>query len=257
MTAKIQKILSDLGYGSRRFIECMIKCGKISINGEKAIIGQYLNKKNPGEILIDKKKIIVKRNKNLPKVLIYNKPIGEVCTRDDFQKRLTVFDKLPKLNLNRWVSVGRLDINTKGLLLFTNDGTLANKLMHPRSQIEREYNIRIFGEMNKNKINILRKGVKIIHGYVSFKEIVPLYDKKEGKNKWFKGILCEGKNREIRLMFKSIQCQVNQLIRVRYGNIILPKNLKEGQWMMLNSIFLKKLYNLINFDKEIINKKKN
>ncbi|WP_295164484.1 pseudouridine synthase [uncultured Buchnera sp.] len=246
MTEKIQKILSNLGYGSRRFIEHMIKCGNITINGKKAIIGEYLNEKNPGEILINRKKIVVKRKNNKSKVLIYNKPIGEICTRIDIQKRLTVFDKLPKLNLNRWVSVGRLDINTKGLLLFTNDGILANKLMHPRNQIEREYKIRIFGKINENKINILKKGVKITHGNVSFKEIVPLYNKKEGKNQWFKGILCEGKNREIRLMFKSIKCEVNQLIRVRYGNIILPKNLKEGQWMILNSMLLNNLYNLIN-----------
>ncbi|AYN24783.1 pseudouridine synthase [Buchnera aphidicola] len=250
MTEKIQKLLSNLGYGSRRFIEYMIKCGNISINGKKATIGQYLNKNNPGEILINNKKIVVRGKDNKTKVLIYNKPIGEICTRSDFQKRLTVFDKLPKLNLNRWVSIGRLDINTKGLLLFTNNGVLANKLMHPRNQIEREYNIRIFGEINQNKINILKKGVKIAHDYVSFKEIIPLYSKKEGKNKWFKGILCEGKNREIRLMLKSVKCQVSQLIRVRYGNIILPKSLKEGQWIMLNSIISKNLYNLINFKKK-------
>lgn len=223
MTEKIQKILSNLGYGSRRFIEYMIKCGKITVNGEKAVIGQYIDEKNTKEILINKKKIIIKRKKNKSKVLIYNKPLGEICTRNDPQKRSTIFDKLPILNLNRWINIGRLDINTKGLLLFTNDGFLANELMHPRNKIEREYHIRIFGEINKNKINILKKGVKIRHSYSSFKEIIPLNNKSIGKNRWFKAILCEGKNREIRLMLKAVKCQVSQLIRVRYGNVFCQK----------------------------------
>ncbi|QCI18259.1 rRNA pseudouridine synthase [Buchnera aphidicola (Aphis nasturtii)] len=242
MTEKIQKILSNLGYGSRRYIESIIKKGNVFINGEKAIIGQYLNKDNPGEVFIEKEKIIFKKNKKL-EIIIYNKPIGEICTRNDPKKRLTVFNNLPFLNLGRWISIGRLDINTKGLLLFTNNGELANKLMHPRNQIEREYYIRVFGEINKNQINSLKKKVKIKDGYVAFKNI-QLISKNKSKNKWFKGVLCEGKNREIRLIFHSIKCQVNKLIRVRYGNVVLPKNLKEGQWKKLNDTLINNLCNL-------------
>lgn len=250
MNEKIQKFLSNLGYGSRRFIENMITSGNIIVNGKKAILGQYLNKKNPGEILINKKKIFLNKKTNESKVLIYNKPIGEICSKKDNKKRTTVFDRLPPLHLNRWISIGRLDINTKGLILFTNNGILANQLMHPRNQIEREYYIRIFGDINENKINILKKGIKIIHGYVRFKEIKPLYSEKIGKNKWFRGILCEGKNREIRLMLSAIKCQVSQLIRIRYGNIILPSNLKEGRWMMLKPILVNNLQKLIFLKKK-------
>lgn len=224
MVEKIQKMLSNLGYGSRRHIESKIKKGNIFVNGKKAIIGQYLNKKNPEEVFINKEKIIFKKNKQL-KIIIYNKPIGEICTRNDPKKRLTVFDKLPILNLSRWISIGRLDINTKGLLLFTNDGQLANQLMHPRNQIEREYYIRVFGDVNKNTIDILMKGVKIKGSYAVFKSI-QIISKNKSKNTWFKGVLCEGKNREIRLIFNAIKCQVNKLIRVRYGNVFLPKKLK-------------------------------
>ncbi|ALD15233.1 23S rRNA pseudouridylate synthase [Buchnera aphidicola (Aphis glycines)] len=243
MTEKIQKILANLGYGSRRDIEKLIKKGNILLDGKKAILGQRLDKKNPGEIFIGSEKIIFKKHKKL-EIIIYNKPTGEICTRNDPKKRSTVFNKLPFLTLSRWISVGRLDINTQGLLLFTNNGELANQLMHPRNKIEREYYIRVFGEININTINILKTGVKIKNSYYSFKNI-QLISNNKNKNKWFRGILCEGKNREIRLIFHSIQCQVNKLIRIRYGNIILPKNLKEGTWKKLNNKLLNKLCNLI------------
>ncbi|QIQ41308.1 MAG: ribosomal large subunit pseudouridine synthase B [Buchnera aphidicola (Aphis urticata)] len=242
MTEKIQKILANLGYGSRRYIESIIKKGNVFVNGKKAIIGQYLNQENPGEVFIEKEKIIFKKNKKL-EIMIYNKPIGEICTRNDPKKRLTVFNNLPFLNLGRWISIGRLDMNTQGLLLFTNNGELANKLMHPRNQIEREYYIRVFGDINQQQINSLKKNIKIKYGYVAFKSI-QLISQNKSKNKWFKGVLCEGKNREIRLIFHSIKCQVNRLIRVRYGNIVLPKNLKEGQWKKLNSTLINNVCNL-------------
>lgn len=243
MAEKIQKMLSNLGYGSRRYIESTIKKGNVFVNGKKAIIGQYLDQKNIEEVFMNKEKIIFEQNKKL-KVIIYNKPIGEICTRNDPKKRLTVFNKLPILKLSRWVCIGRLDINTKGLLLFTNNGKLANQLMHPKNQIEREYFIRVFGKINKNTIDVLKKGVKVQNNYFAFKNI-ELISNNKNKNKWFKGVLCEGKNREIRLIFNAIQCQVSKLIRVRYGNIFLPKNLKEGQWKKLNFKLLNSLCNLI------------
>lgn len=246
MTEKIHKLLSGFGYGSRRNLEKMIVSGKILVNGEKAVIGQRVNIKNLIEIKINKKKIFLNRKKLISRVLVYNKPEGEICTRNDPQNRINVFSKLPILTTNRWISIGRLDINTQGLLLFTNDGRMANTLMHPRNSIEREYYMRIFGEVNKKNMNILKNGVKINNSYSYFKEIHPILSKNTGINKWFKGIVCQGKNREIRLMWKSIQCQVNRLIRVRYGNIILPKTLKLGQWIELNSKLINNLCSTLN-----------
>ncbi|QCI17678.1 pseudouridine synthase [Buchnera aphidicola (Acyrthosiphon lactucae)] len=247
MSEKIQKILSHFGYGSRRNIEEMIKFGKIFVNGKKAVIGQRLDNKNPGEIIIKGEIISIKKTQFKTKVMIYNKPEGEICTKNDYKKRPTVFDKLPFLNINRWISIGRLDLNTRGLLLFTNNGNLANALMHPRNKIEREYYIRVFGEINKNKMNILKNGVKIKDSYASFKSIKPINNKYSKKNKWFKGVLCEGKNREIRNMWKIVKCQVSRLIRIRYGNIILPKNLKLGHWTELNSTLVNDLCNSVSF----------
>ncbi|QCI21005.1 pseudouridine synthase [Buchnera aphidicola (Hyperomyzus lactucae)] len=246
MTEKIQKILSHFGYGSRRNIEKMIKSGNIFINGKKALIGQRIDNQNPGKITIKGENIFIKKKDFKTKVLIYNKPEGEICTRYDAKKRPTVFDTLPFLSTNRWISIGRLDLNTRGLLLFTNNGDLANKLMHPRNKIEREYYIRVFGKINKNTMNILKNGVKIKDGYASFKEIQSINDKELGKNKWFKGVICEGRNREIRSMWEKVKCQVSRLIRIRYGNIILPKNLKLGHWIELNSILVDNLYRLIS-----------
>ncbi|CAL4326342.1 pseudouridine synthase [Buchnera aphidicola] len=247
MAEKIQKILSHLGCGSRRSIEKMIKSGSILINEKKAEIGQRVDKKIIRNIKILGKEISIKKIKFQTRVLIYNKPEGEICTRNDFQKRSTVFDKLPLLSTNRWISIGRLDLNTQGLLLFTNNGNLAHQLMHPQNQIEREYYMRIFGKINKNTMNILKNGVRIKHGYASFKKIERFSNKESGKNIWFKGVVCEGKNREIRSIWQKMKCQVSRLIRIRYGNILLPKDLKLGNWIELNSILLDNLYNLISF----------
>ncbi|WP_295165299.1 pseudouridine synthase [uncultured Buchnera sp.] len=250
MSEKIQKILSHYGYGSRRTIEEMIKLGNISVNGKKAEVGQRLDNKNPGEIKIKGVTIPIQKTQFKTKIIIYNKPEGEICTRNDDKKRPTVFDKLPFLKIHRWISIGRLDLNTRGLLLFTNNGYLANQLMHPRNKVEREYYIRVFGDINKNTMNILKNGVKIKDCYVSFKSIQPMHNQElSKKNKWFKGVLCEGKYREIRSMWKTVQCQVNRLIRIRYGNIMLPKNLKLGHWTELNSILVDNLLNTVYFEK--------
>ncbi|CAL4321787.1 pseudouridine synthase [Buchnera aphidicola] len=245
MTEKIQKLLSRSGYGSRRYIEKLIQYGDILVNGKKAIIGQRLYKNYPGEILIQGQLAVIKNQTSKSSVLLYNKSEGEICTRCDSQNRKTIFDNLPKLIHNRWISVGRLDLNTRGLLLFTNDGLLAYRLMHPKYAIEREYYIRVFGNINQNKINILKNGVKIKNKYLVFKKIEMLNTNKIKKNTWFKGVLCEGHNREIRSLFEFLQCQVSRLIRIRYGNIILPKNLKLNRFISLNSKVISDLYNLV------------
>ncbi|BFR92088.1 pseudouridine synthase [Buchnera aphidicola str. APS (Acyrthosiphon pisum)] len=246
MSEKIQKILSHLGYGSRRNIENMIKFGDISINGKKIVIGQRLNNKNIEVITIKGETVSIKKTDFKTKIIIYNKPEGEICTRNDYKKRPIVFDKLPLLNIHRWISIGRLDINTRGLLLFTNNGNLANELMHPSNKIEREYYIRVFGKINKNTMNILKNGVKIKDGYAAFKSIQTIDHACSKKNKWFKGVLCEGRNREIRSMWQAVQCQVSRLIRIRYGNIFLPKNLKLGDWSELSSESVNNLSNLVS-----------
>ncbi|WP_425619814.1 pseudouridine synthase [Buchnera aphidicola] len=247
MNQKIQKLLSHLGYASRRGIEQMILEKEVFINGKTAIIGQRINLKHPGQIMIKGQIIPTKYQKYHTKVILYNKPEGEICTKKDQKNRNTVFNRLPLLDAYRWISVGRLDINTKGLLLFTNNGNLANQLMHPKNKIEREYYIRVFGYVNNKIINILKNGVKIKTGYAAFKSIESINTRIVSKNKWFKVVLCEGKNREIRHMWKQVKCQVNRLIRIRYGNIILPKTLQPGHWMQLNTILLKNLFKLASF----------
>jgi len=228
----------------------MIKDENISINGKKVTLGQRINLNNPGKIMIKGKTVSIKHQSFQTKVILYNKPEGEICSKYDTRHRSTVFDKLPPLNYYRWVSIGRLDLNTRGLLLFTNNGSLANKLMHPKNMVEREYYMRVFGNINNNKINILKTGVKVKNGYAAFKSIEFVKNKKLASNKWFKAILCEGKNREIRDMWKTVKCEVSRLIRIRYGNIILPKRLKLGHWIELNSTLLKNLYNLVSFKEE-------
>lgn len=246
MTEKIQKLLSDSGYGSRRYIEKLIQYGDILVNGKTAVIGQRLQKHYPGKILIQGRLVTLKSTTFKSRVLLYNKSEGEICTRYDNQNRKTVFDTLPSLINNRWVSVGRLDLNTRGLLLFTNDGLLAYKLMHPKYEIEREYYIRVFGHINQKTIQILKNGVKIKDKYLAFKKIEIIDKRIQGKNIWLKGILCEGYNREIRSIFEVLQCQVSRLIRVRYGNIMLPKNLKLNHFVQLNSKVISYLYQLVN-----------
>ncbi|ANZ22496.1 23S rRNA pseudouridylate synthase [Buchnera aphidicola (Diuraphis noxia)] len=246
MNEKIQKILSRFGCHSRRKIEQIIKSGNILINDKKVFIGQRLEVKNIHKIMIEGKLISIPKKKINTELLIYNKPEGEICTRHDVKNRSTIFDRLPILKTGKWINIGRLDINTRGLLLFTNNGNLANQLMHPRNRIEREYYIRVFGKINKNTMNILKNGVRIKDGYASFKEIKSINMKKRSKNQWFKGVICEGRNREIRLMWKEMKCQVSRLIRIRYGNVILPSTLQSGKFSKLNTRLINKLYTLIS-----------
>ncbi|VFP81475.1 pseudouridine synthase [Buchnera aphidicola] len=242
MKEKIQKILSNSGLGSRRNIEKKI-CNKlIKVNGKIVLLGERFIKKDIQYILLNNKKIILK--KDIIKIIIYNKPIGEICTNKDPYKRITVFNKLPKLYYSKWISVGRLDINTSGLLLFTNYGELAYRLMHPSYKIKREYLVRIFGKVSKKKIFILKKGVRIGNSISRFDEIINLNYKK--KNQWFKVSLLQGKNKEVRLLWLSVGIKVNRLIRTRYGEIILPKNLKSGCFLELNANNKKKIFNSVN-----------
>ncbi|WP_108649868.1 23S rRNA pseudouridine(2605) synthase RluB [Dongshaea marina] len=228
MSEKLQKVLARAGHGSRREMEALIAAGRVSIDGTVAKLGDRIEE--DALVRIDGNKVpLQSREEVVCRVLAYHKPEGEVCTRSDPEGRPTVFDRLPKLKDSRWVSVGRLDINTSGLLLFTTDGELANRLMHPSHEVEREYAVRVFGEITDQDFKGLLKGVQLEDGMASFKTIRDAGG--EGLNHWYNVTLTEGRNREVRRLWESIEgVKVSRLIRVRYGDIGLDRTLPVGGW---------------------------
>ncbi|MFT5812508.1 MAG: 23S rRNA pseudouridine2605 synthase [Psychroserpens sp.] len=231
MSEKLQKVLARAGAGSRREMETYISAGRVSVEGKTAYLGDRVEGNEL--IRVDGHQVKLKPlEDDLCRVLMYNKPEGEMCTRKDPEGRPTVFDRLPKLEGSRWVAVGRLDINTSGMLLFTTDGELANRLMHPSKQVEREYAVRIFGEVNEAMLQTLRHGVKLEDGTAKFQKIT--YKGGEGRNHWFHVVLSEGRNREVRRLWESQDVQVSRLIRVRYGDMEMKRQLPLGGWTELN-----------------------
>ncbi|RFT10496.1 23S rRNA pseudouridine(2605) synthase RluB [Providencia rettgeri] len=231
-TEKLQKILARSGHGSRREIETFLQAGRISVDGKIATLGDRVEVTPATKIRLDGRLLAIKEpEKEICRVMAYYKPEGELCTRHDPEGRPTVFNRLPRLTGARWIAVGRLDVNTSGLLLFTTDGELANRLMHPSREVEREYAVRVFGEINEAKIRQLTQGVQLEDGPASFKTVS--YRGGEGMNQWFNVTLTEGRNREVRRLWESVGVQVSRLIRVRYGDIDLPKGLPRGGWTEL------------------------
>ena len=242
MADRIQKVLANAGYGSRREIEKLINNGKIKVNGKLATIGQCIEEKD--QVAINSRPIrLHQQRKKKPKVLAYYKQAGEVCTRRDEKGRETVFKNLPRLRNSRWISIGRLDLNTTGLLLFTTDGELANKLMHPSSEIEREYAVRVFGRVTNENINTLLDGVELEDGFAKFTDIVDSGGK--GTNHWYHVVVMEGRNKEVRRLWESQGVQVTRLIRTRFGSYILPRKKKVGQFWRLDEKEIKSLENSI------------
>ena len=231
-TEKLQKVLARAGLGSRRALETWIEEGRVVVNGVIAKVGDRVNEND--EILVDGRHVNYPHpdDQNTRRVLLYNKPEGEVCTRTDPQGRPTVFDRLPNMDGQRWVAVGRLDINTSGLLLFTTDGDLANCLMHPSSKVEREYAVRVYGHVEEAALNSLKTGVMLESGLAAFSSIVDAGG--EGQNHWYHVTLSEGKNREVRKMWETQGLQVSRLIRVRFGHLHLPRDLRPGNWIELD-----------------------
>lgn len=226
---KLQKVLANAGQGSRREIEAIIAEGRVSVDGKIAALGDRVTVHAGLKIRIDGHMVNLNAvQKEVCRVLMYYKPEGELCTRHDPEDRATVFDRLPRLTGSRWIAVGRLDINTSGLLLFTTDGELANRLMHPSQEVEREYSVRVFGEVDDAMLNRLRKGVQLEDGPANFKTIKAVGG--TGLNQWFDVTLMEGRNREVRRLWESQGIQVSRLIRIRYGNIQLMKSLPRGGW---------------------------
>jgi 23S rRNA pseudouridine2605 synthase len=235
---RLQKVLANAGMGSRRQIEDWIAHGRIEVNGRVAELGQRVTPSDA--IRVDGKPIAKKRLKAPQReVLVYNKPEGELVTRQDPEGRRTVFECLPKLKHGRWIPVGRLDINSSGLLLLTTDGALANRLMHPSRQVEREYAVRVMGDINKEQLKQLTHGVELEDGPARFEEIVESGG--EGLNRWYHVVIMEGRQREIRRMWEAVGARVNRLKRVRYGSVILDSSLRVGQWRHLTEIEVKQL----------------
>ena len=238
MSEKIQKVLARVGLGSRRAMEEWIQEGRVSVNGKVSTLGDRIEQDD--ELRVDGRIInFAAEEESIRRVILYYKPEGEVCTRTDPSGRPTVFDALPKLQDQRWVAIGRLDINSQGLLLFTTDGDLANRMMHPSSNIEREYAVRIHGEVTEENLEALRTGVTLLDGPAKFDEIVDRGG--GGTNHWYHVILREGRKREVRRMWESQGVQVSRLIRVRYGDVQLPRNLKAGRWVELDKDVIDRL----------------
>ena len=231
MKTRIHKILADHGIGSRRGIESLIKQRKVKVNGELATLGQLVSEHDIFEVE-GRTVRLSKKDPSKKRILMYNKKVGEISSRNDPDHKKTIFDSLPKLKSGRWVSVGRLDINTSGLILFTNDGSLANQLMHPSSNIEREYIARVHGQVTDQILNNLMKGVKLEDGFAKFTDVQG--GRKGNTNQWFAMVSMEGRTREVRRLWESQGLEISRLKRVRYGSLFLPASLKQGAFKELS-----------------------
>ena len=225
MDEKIQKVLATLGYASRREIERWIEAGRVQVNDQ--VIGLGVRVGPTDKISIDGKPVLHTQASTETQVLVYHKPVGEICTRSDPQGRPSVFDKLPRLKNGRWIAIGRLDINTSGLLLFTNNGELANRLMHPKYGIEREDAVRVLGEVTPEQLAALQQGIVLDDGIAKFVTICDAGG--SGANHWYHVTLLEGRNREVKRLWAAIGIQVSRLHRIRYGPIALPRTVRLGK----------------------------
>lgn len=230
MSEKIQKVLANAGLGSRRQIESWIQEGRVTVNDRTATIGDRMTYHD--KVCIDGREIKLARSKNqTSRVLVYHKPEGEMCTRSDPEGRPTIFERLPIIRNSRWICVGRLDYNTSGILLITNDGELANKLMHPSSEIEREYAVRIRGDVSPAALERLKKGVRLEDGMAHFDSIEIVGG--TGANHWYHVIVKEGRNRLVRRLWESQDLTVSRLIRVRFGPVYLTPGIRRGKYAEL------------------------
>lgn len=230
---RIQKVLAGMGLASRREIESWIVDGRITVNGKPAELGQKIGPSD--RVRVDGRPVRSSAPPQATRVLLYKKRSGDIVTRDDPEGRRTVFRKLPKLETGRWIAVGRLDLNTSGLLLFTNDGELARRLTHPSFEITREYAVRVHGEVDDAMLKRLRKGVELDDGEARFESVVamskpPDEEEEAPANRWFQVTVREGRNRLVRRLWESQECQVSRLIRVAYGPIALGRGIKSAGW---------------------------
>ncbi|CUJ07119.1 MULTISPECIES: pseudouridine synthase [Achromobacter] len=227
---KLHKVLADAGIGSRREMEELIVAGRVSVNGEPAHIGQRVAPND--QVRVNGKPIMRVNTKKPPRVILYHKPAGEIVSHDDPAGRASVFARLPKLRTGKWLSVGRLDLNTEGLLIFTTSGDMANRIMHPRYGTEREYAVRVLGEMDEAQRQSLVDGIELEDGLAAFGALDYLGG--DGSNRWYRVTLQEGRNREVRRMFEAVGVTVSRLIRTRFGDVVLPRTLRRGRWEELD-----------------------
>jgi 23S rRNA pseudouridine2605 synthase len=240
MPERLQKLIATAGYGSRRWAERLIEQGRIEVNNKTANIGDKCEITD--KVKIDGRSINLERYKEEEtKVIILNKQAGVICSNKDDEGRKSVYSLLP--NKSRWVMVGRLDLNTSGLLLFTNNGNLANKLMHPSSEIDREYAVRVLGKVENEDIKQLTTGIKLDDGFAKFNRVT--VGGGEGANRWYKVVLKEGRKREVRRLWETLGFKVSRLIRIRFGEIRLPENLKANQYDYLKPGQVKLLLNSV------------
>ena len=233
-TEKLQKVLARAGLGSRRELEREIAAGRVSVNGVVAKLGERVSSEDKIDLAGKRVRLPTEEEQEL-RVILYNKPEGEICTRNDPEGRPTVFANLPSLQSGRWIQIGRLDINTSGALLFTNNGELANKLMHPSSNVDREYLARVRGNVTDDTISNLLAGVELEDGPAKFSDIKESPNNEDSSQyHWFYCVIMEGRNREVRRLWESQNFQVARLKRVRYGNIFIPSHVRSGQWIELS-----------------------
>ncbi len=235
---KLQKVIARSGHASRREAERLIAQGRIKVDRDVAKLGVRVN--GSERVFLDDKELFIAWEKPRQRVLAYHKPPGEICSRNDPEHSKTIFDDLPSLKVGRWISVGRLDINTSGLILLTNDGELANLLMHPSSEIVREYAVRVLGEVTDDDVQQLKDGVTLDDGLAHFDKVS--YQGGQGANHWYHVTLKEGRNREVRRMWESLGITVSRLQRIRYGCVQLPRGQKVGRWEDLDEKQMMELY---------------
>lgn len=227
---RIHKVLAQAGLGSRREMEELIRAGKVKVNGAVAQVGMRVQ---AGDLIRVGRRQVTVRDEAKLRVIVYHKPEGEIVSHDDPQGRPTVFEKLPSMRRGKWLAIGRLDYNTSGLLIFTTSGELANRLMHPRYEVEREYAVRVIGKLTEDKVRQLTKGVRLEDGMARFEQLEERGGR--GLNHWYRAVLREGRNRIVRRMFDAVGYKVSRLMRVRFGTLSLPFGLRRGGWRELDA----------------------
>ncbi|NKC14928.1 MAG: pseudouridine synthase [Gammaproteobacteria bacterium] len=238
LAEKLQKVLARGGLGSRRQWESWIEAGRVEVNGKAAHLGQRVTSSD--RIRVDGRLFTAGTAPQQPRILAYHKPVGEICARHDPEGRPTVFERLPELAMGRWMSIGRLDFNTCGLLLFSNSGDLVHRLTHPSTGIEREYAVRVVGTASEDALKALSAGVMLDGRLARFTRISAAHG--DGVNRWYRVVLEEGRNREVRRLWETQALKVNRLIRVRYADVTLPRSLPPGHWMELEGEVLHQLF---------------